>query len=387
MKKKNIKKNIIEKFLSGDKGKRFFNFAYSIGAAIVILGALFKILHLPGGSIMLSVGMGVEVLMFCLSAFEKPQKEYKWEEVFPVLDSKDPSDRPEFKGGGGTYIVGGGSPYTGELSSDGVPNIGETPSGGVPYTGPIPSGGVTYTGPIPSGGVTYTGPIPSGGVPYSGTVGGGDAVAPVDMSSVTPPSNPEAPAASSGDTAILTQCVQQLTLAIQQLSGDEPTATSQQQAEVLTAISEQMGEMAAATRQLTEVSTSLLEAITASGEKPSGDDAADNSSVLENMSRNISGLNAIYATQLRSATSQLSSLEQVNNSLAAMRDMYDQTVANSIHAKEQAARMAQQMAQLNGVYERMLSAMTLNMYGHNPHPYQGMPNQQHPRMDNQQQPY
>ena len=52
-------KNRIEKFLSGDSGKRFFNFAYSIGAAIVILGALFKILHLPGGNFMLSVGMGV----------------------------------------------------------------------------------------------------------------------------------------------------------------------------------------------------------------------------------------------------------------------------------------------------------------------------------------
>ena len=49
--KKRIKykryKNSIEKFLSSDKGQRFFNFAYSIGAAIVIWGALFKILHLP----------------------------------------------------------------------------------------------------------------------------------------------------------------------------------------------------------------------------------------------------------------------------------------------------------------------------------------------------
>ena len=39
--------NVIERFLHGEKGQRFFNFAYSIGAAIVIWGALFKILHLP----------------------------------------------------------------------------------------------------------------------------------------------------------------------------------------------------------------------------------------------------------------------------------------------------------------------------------------------------
>lgn len=72
-------KNIIERFLSGEKGQRFFNFAYSIGAAIVIWGALFKILHLPGGDTLLAVGMGTEVLMFILTAFDKPTKEYKWE--------------------------------------------------------------------------------------------------------------------------------------------------------------------------------------------------------------------------------------------------------------------------------------------------------------------
>ena len=83
-------KNSIEKFLSSDKGQRFFNFAYSIGAAIVIWGALFKILHLPGGSLLLSIGMGTEVLMFILSAFDTPPKTYHWEEVFPVLNSKNP---------------------------------------------------------------------------------------------------------------------------------------------------------------------------------------------------------------------------------------------------------------------------------------------------------
>ena len=47
--------NVIERFLHGSAGQRFFNFAYSIGAAIVIWGALFKILHLPGGSTLGSI--------------------------------------------------------------------------------------------------------------------------------------------------------------------------------------------------------------------------------------------------------------------------------------------------------------------------------------------
>ena len=76
-------KNVVERFLSGEKGQRFFNFAYSIGAAVVIWGALFKILHLPGGNTLLSIGMGTEVLMFLLTAFDRPEKQYHWEEVFP----------------------------------------------------------------------------------------------------------------------------------------------------------------------------------------------------------------------------------------------------------------------------------------------------------------
>ena len=76
-------KNSIEKFLSSDKGQRFFNFAYSIGAAIVIWGALFKILHLPGGSLLLSIGMGTEVLMFILSASTLPRKHIIGKKFFP----------------------------------------------------------------------------------------------------------------------------------------------------------------------------------------------------------------------------------------------------------------------------------------------------------------
>lgn len=79
-------RNIVERFLSGDNGQRFFNFAYSLGAAVVILGALFMILHLPGGSVILCIGMCTEVLMFLLSAFDRPARDYKWEEVFPELE-------------------------------------------------------------------------------------------------------------------------------------------------------------------------------------------------------------------------------------------------------------------------------------------------------------
>ena len=111
--------NGIERFLHGAKGQRFFNFAYSIGAAIVIWGALFKILHLPGGSTLLCIGMGTEIAMFILTAFDRPPKEYNWEDVFPVLDSHNPEDRPGFDGGGGGGVIINGAPASGNIHVSG----------------------------------------------------------------------------------------------------------------------------------------------------------------------------------------------------------------------------------------------------------------------------
>ncbi len=81
-------RNSLADFISSDSGQQMFNFAYSFGAAIVIMGALFKLLHLPGADIMLGVGMGAEALIFALSAFDKPAKNYKWENVFPQIEDE-----------------------------------------------------------------------------------------------------------------------------------------------------------------------------------------------------------------------------------------------------------------------------------------------------------
>lgn len=75
-----------ESFLSSPKGKKIVGYAYGLGAAVVIVGALFKILHLPGASVVLTIGMGTEAFLFALSAFEDPHKEYHWDLVFPQLE-------------------------------------------------------------------------------------------------------------------------------------------------------------------------------------------------------------------------------------------------------------------------------------------------------------
>lgn len=68
--------------------KRFKNFMaklYGWGAAVVILGAMFKILHLPGADYMLVIGLTTEAVIFFFSAFEKPSEEVDWTLVYPEL--------------------------------------------------------------------------------------------------------------------------------------------------------------------------------------------------------------------------------------------------------------------------------------------------------------
>ncbi|MBR1929074.1 MAG: gliding motility protein GldL [Paludibacteraceae bacterium] len=78
------------------------NIIYSAGASIVIVGALFKILHWPGASYVLMVGMFTEAFLFILGIFEKPHATYHWEHVFPQLVGDETKEL--LGGGGGTTL-------------------------------------------------------------------------------------------------------------------------------------------------------------------------------------------------------------------------------------------------------------------------------------------
>lgn len=246
--------NVIERFLHGEKGQRFFNFAYSIGAAIVIWGALFKILHLPGGSLLLCIGMGTEIAMFILTAFDRPPKEYAWEEVFPVLDSKKEEDRPEFSSNQGVVIAGG-----------------------------VQSGSIT---PGDAVGVT---PLPS----------------PV---TVAAPDMTELPKVTD----------------FAEVSG------------------EYVSQMKAIAEQMAKLNETYSEH-------------------MQDLNRNVAGLNTIYEIQLKSISSQLETIDHVNRGLKDIRDMYEKSANESTRYCEETEKMARYMRQLNAVYEKMITAMTINM--------------------------
>ncbi len=301
-------KNVIERFLSGAFGQRFFNFAFSIGAAVVIWGALFKILHLEGGNTLLAIGMGTEVLMFVLTAFDRPAKEYEWEQVFPVLGSKNPEDRPDFSGGNG--IVINGASVQPEMQQQLVFDMEAA-----------------------------------------------QAKAAVGL--------PQGVNLSEEETASLSESIARMNAATEQISklADLSEATAKY-LDQMSGISEQMEKLNETTTALNQVSETLLSSYKAITDNSEGISQSSTGYVeqMENLNHNISGLNTIYEIQLKSISSQLDSIDRVNRGLKDIRDMYEKSAAESAHYCDETEKMARYMKQLNGVYEKMIKAMTVNMY-------------------------
>ena len=110
----------IQSFMDSPKGRTYTNYIYSWGAAIVILGTLFKLTHIAGANLMLFVGMGAEVIVFFFSAFERP---YELAEEDRKEDRAE--RRAEFYGSenlpsGATVIIGGdtkAAPATGTTAT------------------------------------------------------------------------------------------------------------------------------------------------------------------------------------------------------------------------------------------------------------------------------
>lgn len=287
-------------YLSSDKGKRVLNFLYSWGASIVILGALFKLLHLPYANQILFVAMITESIVFFISAFEQPSKEYHWEDVFPVLKSKNPMDRPDFKN----------TPIKSMINSP------ENLEGNVQIQG---GGSLNIAGNL-------------------------------DI--------------SEEDTRNLSESIKKLSGAADQISKmSELTEATQKYLERLSGMAEHMERFSQVTNSLTDVSGTLLDSYRAITDH-SGDITQNSRGYVEQMellNRNISGLNTMYEMQLKSINSQFEAIQHINAGLSRIREMYDGSVVDSTVFRTETDKMTRQLAELNQVYARMLQAMTVNM--------------------------
>lgn len=123
-----------ENFLTSQKGKRITGMAYGLGASVVIIGALFKIMHFPGAGPMLMAGMGCEAILFALSAFEPAHKEFDWSLIYPEFaDAEAAASQPRIKiqqPKGNLNLSGVGSLANDDVEKlkEGIKKLGETAS-------------------------------------------------------------------------------------------------------------------------------------------------------------------------------------------------------------------------------------------------------------------
>ena len=283
----------LQKWMDSVPGQTFLNYAYSWGASVVILGTLFKLTHLPGANIMLFAGMGTEVFVFFLSAFDRPFDKTADGRDIPTHVTEDYLETGEVTygenegtpvSGGQTIIIGGGSfgggagvsaassSVAGSEKGEGAEQIDESVAAAV-----APGAGFSENGAAVAG-ATMT-----GGSVAGGSIAGGNTAWVAGQQGVTP-------------------------------------------------------EMADAQNNYVEELKKLVETLEKVNEQSTR--LTRDSEEMENLNRTLTGISKVYEMQLKGASQQIGTIDQIN---------------------EQSRKMAQQIEQWNKIYARMIEAMTVNM--------------------------
>ena len=300
---------VLQRWMDSKAGQTFLNYAYSWGASVVILGTLFKLTHLPGANLMLFIGMGTEVIVFFLSAFDRPFEE--------KLEDIETATVQHGTALAGSTVIGGtaaGGVATGDYDAeDGEAVI--TGGSGV-------SGGTTIIGGGGGGGTIVIG---GGGV--GGAAEGGEVIAPDGEGA--PAVGPFVPSEGLQAAAAQQGIVGNSLLDIVRMANEEMLHHAQ---------SSLTPEMEEASKQYVEklkLLTDTLDRV----EKQSARLSTD-SEEMTNLNRTLTGINTVYELQLKSISQQIGTIDSIN---------------------EQTCRMAAQIEELNGVYARMIKALTVNM--------------------------
>lgn len=241
----------LQKWMDTVAGQTFLNYAYSWGASIVILGALFKLTHLPGANLMLFIGMGTEVFVFFISAFDRPFDKTADGREMPTRLTEE-------------FLASGKVTYDQEQPADGQVEI----------------------------------PAASG-------------------ASVAGPVQPQAAVASAPASV--------------QQPAEQPTFVPQMSAEEAEKLNEAQGNYVEELKKLVET----LKKVNEQSSRLTRD-----SEEMENLNRTLTGISKVYEIQLKGASQQIGTIDQIN---------------------AQTRKMAEQIDQLNHIYARMIEAMTVNM--------------------------
>lgn len=256
----------LQKWMDSVPGQTFLNYAYSWGASIVILGTLFKLTHLPGANFFLFLGMGTEVFVFFISAFDRPfDKTTDGMNLDTHVRTEEDSVQESsaaatvIGGNGGTIIIGGGAGS--------------------------------------------------------------------DMGSMNTPIAQGASTTQGAPTTVDTEAIAAVSSSVTAMAGGSPAVLPQVNPELEEATANYVDEL----KRLTEMLSKVAE---------QSERLARDSEEMENLNRTLTGITKIYELQLKSASSQIGTIDDIN---------------------AQTRRMAEQIAELNQIYTRMIEAMTVNM--------------------------
>ncbi len=324
----------LQHWMDSVPGQTFLNYAYSWGASIVILGALFKLTHLPGGNFMLFMGMGTEVVVFFLSAFDRPfdkdeigkelPHDYETDEEIAARlgltdDDEEADDTDE--------------DTIEDTTADEAIEAASQPAAAQQAAQPA----AAAAQPMAQGmsGVVFVGGGAAAAPAASATVGGGGTAAP-ETAAATAAATPNAAEAAQAAIAAATP------------AGAQPfDAEAKRLAEIIRLANDELlrraqavlsPEMEEATQAYIAKLRTLADTFTKVDEQSAR--LAHDSEEMAQLNRTLTAINKTYDLHFQSISKQVGTIEQIN---------------------EETRQLAKRIEELNGVYRRMIDAMSVNM--------------------------
>lgn len=330
----------LQHWMDSVPGQTFLNYAYSWGASIVILGALFKLTHLPGGNFMLFMGMGTEVVVFFLSAFDRP---FDKDEIGKELPHDYETDEEIAARLGLTDDDEEADDTDEDTIEDTTADEAISQSAVQPAAAAQPaaqSAAQSAAQPVAQGmsGVVFVGGGAAAAPAAAATanVGGGGTAAAPETAAATAAAAPNAAEAAQAAIAAATP------------AGAQPfDAEAKRLAEIIRLANDELlrraqavlsPEMEEATQAYIAKLRTLADTFTKVDEQSAR--LAHDSEEMAQLNRTLTAINKTYDLHFQSISKQVGTIEQIN---------------------EETRQLAKRIEELNGVYRRMIDAMSVNM--------------------------
>jgi len=310
----------ISEFLESPAYKKVMAKVYGLGAAVVILGALWKILHLPGATAMLIAGLGTEAVIFALSAFEPPHEMPDWSLVYPELVGLEvEGDRH------GTKHIGGGGSDLAALIEGGhlEPEIVVKLSEGIKKL-TMTSNQLADLSNASLATESY----------LSNMKQAGDAVGHL--------------------ATVQTKSAHSLDNAVESLANSYNEAASSIQNSGKT-FSDNVNKSG---KQLLDAYSSVNKEISNQFDSIIQTNSSYNEKLVD-VTKNLSAVNAAYELQLQGINSQAKISQELNKGLIELKDQIIGSADDSKVYSEQVALLSKTVSELNTIYGNMLSAMNM----------------------------